>query len=214
MSMRSRWRCRFHPLGRRHRDRGRGCATVELALFPGPPAAIIDFVKANFSMTRVETSTYDGKIYGVPFFQDKARCSTTPRCCPRHEFATKTMADYAAYARSWCSTTRHTDGHAGAASRSGSRSGVPEVTILCGFGGLAGEKGGKWRAAYANKLSRNTLKLYFDNVVTNRTCCRRMTTLKLDFGSGNVHQDGRGWSATSPRTPPSVRDGARSRRAR
>ena len=42
---------------------------LEAGLIPEPPASIVDFVKANYDMTRVKTAMYDGKIYGVPLFQ-------------------------------------------------------------------------------------------------------------------------------------------------
>ena len=42
---------------------------LEAGLIPEPPASIVDFVKANYDMTRVKTAMYEGKIFGVPLFQ-------------------------------------------------------------------------------------------------------------------------------------------------
>src|SRR5438445_5963077 len=42
---------------------------LEAGVIPEPPASIVDFVKANYDMTRVKTAMYDGKIFGVPLFQ-------------------------------------------------------------------------------------------------------------------------------------------------
>ena len=89
------------------------------------------------------------------------------------------MADYTAYAQKL--VQRDASGAptvSGWSLRlSGGGSGIAEKywTILYNFGGtLLEEKGGKWRAAYANEAGRNALKQYLDNVVTNRTVSPEM----------------------------------------
>jgi multiple sugar transport system substrate-binding protein len=154
---------------------------LEAGLIPEPPASIVDFVKANYDVTRVKTASYEGKIYGVPLFQGQGALfyNTDMFAKAGLNSPPKTMAEYTAYAQKL--VQRDASGAptvSGWSLRlSGGGSGIAEKywTILYNFGGaLFEEKGGKWRAAYASEAGRNALKLYLDNVVVNRTVTPEM----------------------------------------
>ncbi|WP_456621823.1 MULTISPECIES: extracellular solute-binding protein [unclassified Bradyrhizobium] len=154
---------------------------LEAGVIPEPPASIVDFVKANYDMTRVKTAMYDGKIFGVPLFQGQGALYYNTELLAKAglDGPPKTMADYTAYAQKLAQ--RDASGVptvSGWSLRlSGGGSGIAEKywTILYNHGGtLLEEKGGKWRAAYASEPGRNALKQYLDNVVVYRTVSPEM----------------------------------------
>ncbi|MBR0882004.1 multiple sugar transport system substrate-binding protein [Bradyrhizobium japonicum] len=154
---------------------------LEAGLIPEPPASIVDFVKANYDMTRVKTAMYEGKIFGVPLFQGQGALFYNTEMFARAglDGPPKTMADYTAYAQKLAQ--RDASGVptvSGWSLRlSGGGSGIAEKywTILYNHGGtLLQEKAGKWRAAYASEAGRTALKQYLDNVVVYRTVTPEM----------------------------------------
>ena len=69
---------------------------LEAGLIPEPPASIVDFVKANYDMTRVKTAMYEGKIFGVPLFQGQGALFYNTEMFAKAglDGPPKTMADY------------------------------------------------------------------------------------------------------------------------
>jgi multiple sugar transport system substrate-binding protein len=154
---------------------------LEAGLIPAPPAAITDFVKANYDPTRVRTAMYDGKIFGVPLFQGQGALFYNTDMFAKAGLTSppKTMDEYTAAAQKL--TQRDAAGAptvSGWSLRlSGGGSGIAEKywTILYNHGGqLLEEKDGKWRAAYASEAGRKALKQYIDNVVIHKTVLPEM----------------------------------------
>jgi multiple sugar transport system substrate-binding protein len=143
-------------------------------LLPKAPAPVAAFVldPKNFDKFFVESSSYEGAVYGVPLFRgqgalyynldmfEKAGLTKPPA----------TMEDYTAYAEKL--TQRDASGKpvvSGWSMRlSGGGQGIAEKFWINMFqyGGnlLVNTGGDKWKAAFANEAGRKALKQYLVNV--------------------------------------------------
>lgn len=154
---------------------------LEAGLVPEPPKAVTDFVRVNYDGTRLKTATFDGKIYGVPLFQGHGALFYNTDMFAKAGLTAPpaTMGQYTEYAKKL--VQRDAAGNpvvSGWSLRlSGGGSGIAEKwwTILYNMDGrLLDEKDGKWRAAYASPEGRAAVKLYLDNVQSDRTVLPEM----------------------------------------